>query len=133
MPDAAGKLRFISEQIVLPDGRTVGEALGPADRGSWRSCSARRSRWTRRAAAIQPSTSSGARAVEVRRGRPRSALAEAVLEPGTDVVIAAGDIDQAAIVLGHLDGYSNGTRALGSLVVEGAATSGCSRAARGSG
>lgn len=60
--------------------------------------------------------------IEVARGHWKSggaaavAVAEAVLEPGTDVVIAAGDTDQAAIVLAHLDGYLERNPTLGALV-----------------
>ena len=116
MVDSAAKVRFVLEQIVLPDGRTVGEAtsadpwiveelLGPAfavndaglpvfalvdfelARGQWKS--------------------GGAAAI---------ALTEAVLEPGTEVVIAAGDVDQAAIDLTHLDGYTVRSASLAPLV-----------------
>jgi hypothetical protein len=38
-------------------------------------------------------------------GAAAVALTEAVLEPGTDVVIAAGDLDQAKIALEQVDGY----------------------------
>jgi hypothetical protein len=116
--DAAGKIRFVLQQIVLPNGQAVGEALasgrdlwvveellGPAfatrddgmprlslvyselGRGSWKS--------------------GGAAAI---------ALAEAVLEPGTDIVIAAGDIEQATIVLAHIDGYLDRNETLNALV-----------------
>ncbi len=47
-------------------------------------------------------------------GAAAISVAEAILEPGTDVVIASGDTEQAAIILGHLDGYLDRNPSLGS-------------------
>ena len=118
MADTAAKLRFVREEIVLPDGRTVGDALARGG-DDW----------------IVDELLAPAFAVdgeglplhalvyeELARGHWKSggagviALTEAILEPGTDVVIAAGDVDQAAIVLGHLDGYCARNPRLGALV-----------------
>jgi phage terminase large subunit-like protein len=116
MVDPAAKVRFVEEQILLPDGRTVGaachgdpwivdELLAPAfalnDQGLPRFTlihnELARGQWK----------SGGAAAI---------AVTEAVLEPCTDVVIAAGDVDQAAIDLQHLDGYIERNRGLAALV-----------------
>jgi phage terminase large subunit-like protein len=48
-------------------------------------------------------------------GAAAVALTEGTLEPGTDVVIAAADADQARIVLENIDGYTTRNEALGGL------------------
>lgn len=111
------KIAFVLGECILPDGRRVGEAivadpwivddlLTPAfaveadkpkfaliynelGRGSWK---------TGGAAAI--------------------ALAEAVLEDGTDIVVAAGDTDQASFLMQALDGYLERNSGLGALATK---------------
>jgi len=102
---ASAELDFVKREIVLSDGRTVGEALegdgwieedllGPVferddselpryrliyaelPRGHWKS--------------------GGAAAI---------ALAEAALNDSTDIVVCAADVEQAAIVLENIEGY----------------------------
>ncbi|HWQ23892.1 MAG TPA: hypothetical protein VNK94_07300 [Gaiellaceae bacterium] len=107
-----GPVRFICEQIELADGRRVGDALAEdpwierdflrplfeqdaAGRPCYRLCYLElpRGHWK----------SGGAGAV---------ALAEAVLYPSTDVVVAAADRDQAAIVGENIAAYLARNRSL---------------------
>lgn len=109
----AAALRFVREEVILADGRRVGEALdadpwierdllrpiferdehgGPAFRLVY--CELPRGHWKSGAAAAV-------------------ALAESVLVPDTDVVIAAVDTEQARIVLEHVDGYTRRNPSLG--------------------
>jgi hypothetical protein len=118
MADAAGKLQFVRDEIVLPSGATVGQALASG-----------RDPWVEEQL-LGPAFATGGDGLprfalvyeELPRGCWKSggaggiALAEAVLEPGTDVVNAAGDTDQAAIVLGHVDGYLERNPRLDALV-----------------
>jgi len=97
------RVAFVHEQIVLADGRTVGEAMA---NDAWVT-----ERVLRPALALDGAGSSLYRLtyVELPRGHWKSggvaaiALTEATLEPSTDVVIAAADRDQAAIVLEYAD------------------------------
>jgi hypothetical protein len=114
---AAAKLRFVRDEIVLPHGRSVGEEIATG-RDSW----------------IEEEMLGPAFAVnefglplfslvylELGRGSWKSggsaavACTEAILEPGTDIVVGAGDVDQGAIILGHLDGYLDRNARLASL------------------
>lgn len=108
-----GPVRFIADQIALPDGRTVGRAM-VADP------------WVDRDV-LRPIFAVDADGLplhrlvydELPRGHWKSgagaavAVAEAILRPSTDVVIAAGDRDQAAIVADHIAGYLARNPALG--------------------
>jgi hypothetical protein len=106
---------FVREQIVLADGRTVGEAMGE---DGW---------IVERILAPTFARNDAGRPrfklvyIELPRGHWKSGGAaaigttEAALHGSTDVVIAAADRDQAAIVLENVDGYLARNRALGAL------------------
>jgi hypothetical protein len=112
-----GRLDFIRNEVVLPDGRTVGAALA-SGRDPWVE--------ERVLGPVFATDDDGLPAhsllyLELGRGSWKTgalgaiALAEAALAPGTDLVIAAGDVDQARIVLDQLDGYLLRNRRVGSL------------------
>jgi phage terminase large subunit-like protein len=99
------ELDFICEEIVLPDGRKVGEALAPDP-------------WIAEhvlSPVFEKDTKGRPRHrlcyFEMPRGHAKSlyaaavATAESGLHGSTDVVIVAADKDQAAIVLDHLKGF----------------------------
>jgi NAD(P)-dependent dehydrogenase (short-subunit alcohol dehydrogenase family) len=101
----SGELDFIKREIVLSDGRPVGEALADDE-------------WIEEdlLAPVFERTADGRRRyggvyVELPRGHWKSggaaaiAVAEAVLNDGTDIVIAAADVEQAGIVLENIEGY----------------------------
>jgi phage terminase large subunit-like protein len=112
------KVAFVKEQIVLADGRTVGDAM-TAD--PWIEAEL-----LAPAFALDEDGLPTNKLVhnELARGQGKSsygamfAVTEAVLEPGTDVVVAAGDAEQAAIILEHLDGYLLRNTALGALATK---------------
>jgi len=107
-----GPLQFVLEQIVLSDGRRVGDAVG-AD--PWITTSM-----------LQPVFAVDADGLplnklvylELARGHWKSggiaavALAEAILHGSTDVVIAAADADQARVVFDNIAGYLDRNPAL---------------------
>ena len=107
------ELAFVQEQIVLADGRRVGDAL-EADRWIEEDLLApvfeRDERGLPRFRLVY---------LELPRGHWKSggaaaiALTEAVLNPDTDVVVAAGDVDQARIVTENIDGYLRRNASLG--------------------
>jgi phage terminase large subunit-like protein len=102
---ATDALRFVRDQIVLPTGVTVGQALA-ADP------------WIEREI-LKPVFARNDKNLplhrlcyfELARGHAKSlyaaaiALCEALLHRSTDVIIAAGDKDQAGIVMDHLRGF----------------------------
>jgi hypothetical protein len=116
MTTPAGKLAFVREEIVLPNGQTVGESLANDP-------------WVE-AELLRPAFAVNEKGLprfpllylELARGQWKSggtagvAIAEALLEPGTDIVIGAGDVDQAAIILGHIDGDCERNPRLGAVV-----------------
>lgn len=100
-----GPLAFVRSELVLPDGRRVGDASGP---DGWIERDLLRPVFARDAAGLPAH-----RLVylELPRGHWKSgggaaiAVTEAVLHPSTDVVVVAADRDQAAIVAENIDGY----------------------------
>lgn len=99
-------LAFIRDQVVLNDGRTVGEALG-ADK--WIEDKMLAPIFRRNVRDGMPYHRLCY--IELPRGHWKSgaaagvALTEAVLSDSTDVIVAAADTDQARIILENIDGY----------------------------
>ena len=105
-----GRAPLRREQIVLADGRSVGEALDGDE-------------WIERDF-LRPVFENDEQGlpryrlvyIEVPRGHWKSggaaaiACAEAMLNPNTDVLVAAADRDQAAIVGENIDGYAQRNR-----------------------
>jgi len=108
-------LSFIEQQIVLADGRTVGEGF---DTDPWI-----RDQLLAPILLVDETGRPVYRLVylELPRGHWKSggvaaiATAEAALLPSTDVVIAAADSDQARIILENIAGYLRRNPALGAL------------------
>jgi hypothetical protein len=108
-----GPVRFVREQMVLPDGRKVGDALADDE-------------WVERDL-LRPVFARGRDGLpshrlvylELPRGHWKSggaaavALAEAILSASTDVVVAAADQEQAGIIGQNISGYlGRGSRTL---------------------
>jgi hypothetical protein len=110
------KTQFMLDELRIVDGRLLGEALVEDE-------------WAVREVfePVFATTTAGLPLYklvynELARGQIKTtggagmALAETVLEPGTDVIIAAGDVDQAAIMLEALDGFVDRSDTLRQLV-----------------
>jgi hypothetical protein len=112
---ASDALGFVKDEILLGDGRSVGEAL-PDD--PWIETEILEPVFRRRG---DGSPAHRLVYAELPRGHAKStyaaavAVAEAVLHPGTEIIIAATDTEQARIVLEHTDAFLRRNGRLGSL------------------
>jgi len=104
-PAADGRLAFVLNELRLQDGRTIGEA---STRDPWIVDNLLRPIFQVDADGLP---SHPLCYFELARGHGKSqdgggvALTEAFLYPGTEVVVAAADVEQASIVLDHIDGF----------------------------
>jgi hypothetical protein len=112
---AERKLAFAREQLILADGRTVGDGIRD---DPWIEEEVLKPAFEQRQDGLPRKT---LLVDELPRGHGKStygagiALTEATLEAGTDVVICAADKDQARIILEHVDAFCSRNAALGGL------------------